>query len=210
MLLSHKFKLSIYKLIEDKEKAIRYDKLQNNNEMELSYINVFQLLRELKLKLLTTDKDVYNNCVCLGILHDMICNNTDREIHDFYVMQLSHLDKMNKESKYIINECLDALDINYVPKKQISESKWKHIVLKIHYNTLLRRIYFLWKTNPSLYISDIIKCIKYFNKMSLYDIPSTSCYSDFVQSFDGIKCDNIFSIFKFMKSLVKKYTVKKI
>ena len=218
-MLSQKFKSSIYKLFDDKEKGCMYDKSQqkNNYEMENSYYCIFMELQGLStMGKLGTDECNYNNYIRNGIL---TCSNGVKDVVDFYLTQLAYLDYMKEESKYIINECLDALDIKYVLSAQmydkikegIKSRMWEYTLLRIHFYAVIRKIYFVWQMDKMLYMPDMMKyivCVKKMNPNSnlvpidpynYFSFP-VSCVCD-----PNIKYEDVYNLFQFVELLVKKY-----
>lgn len=217
-MLSQKFKSCIYKLFNDMEKGRLYDKLlqKNNYEMGNSYHCIFAELRSLCCNgKLDSDESNYNNHIHNGILS---CSNVN-EIGQTQLSQLEYLDYMKPKSQDIINQCLDAMDINYVLdekmhcriKEIITPHVWEFTLLNIHFKTLMRKIYFVWQMDRTMYMPDImryIECVKRIRPNNNLVPIDPYIYFTFVLGYmcePGVKYDDIYDLFQFVKLLFKKY-----
>lgn len=213
-MLSQKFKLVIDQLIKDKLHANEYDKSlkKYTYEMELSYSEIFPILCELGTnQKLDTDQCNFHNYICNGILSD---SNGCANMSEGNIKNLLYLDYMEDDSQKIINELLLALDTQYVLKTKISDKltteMWEFTLLKIHFLTCFRRIYFVWKTDQMLYMPDIIKYIELVKKInSKINISPIDAFFNLkapMYYFCEAKNSDILNMFQYIESLVEKYS----
>jgi hypothetical protein len=233
-MLSQKFKTAIYQLLEEKEKAVHYDRSHTNCNYDMAYAcqNIISIFRELSnsSQILGTDQNTYDNNIGNGILNSM--NNVDHcrktNICDAHIRQLLYLDDMKEENQHAINEYLESLDPNYILDKNIYEkikdkqtpfifewrilaTMWEYPLLKTHFNIMIRKIYFVWCMDKMLYIPDIMKYIEYAKKINQQSnlVPnqpfiSFSCIISYISS-SQTKYDDVYELFQFMELLIKKY-----
>ena len=228
-MLSTKYENVIHKFLDEKENAYKYDKSRaaNNYEMVFAYSDIFQNLRDLSQNNTLGDEQCkYANDISNGILDSNVWNNGKTQIKDYHINQLRQLDYMKDNNKNIINTCLDAIDPNYLFDSNffdkisilktgiiMSHSEaayiWEFNVLKIHFNVLLCRIYFVWKSNIQLYLPDMIKYIDLAKKMNQsLNLNPYSSYPEFRSAMYNIfsaKKEHAHELFQYMELLVKNY-----
>lgn len=222
-MLSQKFKATILLLLDDKEKGKQYDAIQTDRskmyEMGYSYSIMNMELRDIARKLAGNDQNTYNNYICNGILNNDVFNNGRKVIHDFYITQLQYLDYMGKDSQNIINECLNALNIDYVIddtiyekiKIKLIDTMWEYILIKIHFYKMMQKIYFVWKIDKLLYMPDIMKYMDLVKKVnSNINVCPIDPYITFAHVITyvcnpGTNHDDIYNLLQFVESLIVKY-----
>jgi hypothetical protein len=182
-------------------------------------------LRELRDSILGNDQWVYNNHIVNGILNTH--NEDERVTNKIYKSDLSRLNIMSSINKKIIKECLIALNYNYVVGTDIyndirnkatdtivsfheHRSMWHFALLKIHFMTMMNKIYFVWKKNGDMYKNDINNFLCIHKKLSGMDtLKYNSCYADFRSTIYHLSTENKYAdvegLFKFLESLIEKY-----
>ena len=212
-MLSQKFKDVIYKILDDKEKAVLYEATIKPSQYEInnSYSYYYQALNHLKHILYIPDNNTFNNYISNCILSCNVLNNGKKQISDVDIEYLKHLDYFSEENKNILTTCLDSfyeLDLQIFNNVNFNNSEWKYILLQIYINKLIQKIYFVWKKDKVLYTPDIIQfgdnCKLYNIKFTPLDNYST-LYYNIINSCTNLKYPDLVSFVQFIKSLFQKY-----
>lgn len=231
-MLSTKYQDIIFKFWNEKSDACTYDEKQTirTYDMTNAYGDVFQNLRELSQNnILGTDQYCYANCINNSILGGNVWNNGRNAMTQQYIDMMRQLDYMKDDSKRIINMCLGAIDINFIADDNIfnkicqecsnantvlsqvdADRISETIVLKIHFNVLLCKIFFVWKSNQQLYYPDVMKYIELVKIMSNTgsNLNPYNNYAEFRSSFYNIfsaQKERVKDLFQYMELLAKNY-----
>ena len=225
-MLSQTFERSVKQLLELKCNASKYEEtLPNNNYYQISngYASILMLL--IKIEQIITganDQNSFTNNIRNGILGNDVVNSGT--LYPHYLQNLKQLDYMTQENQNKINQCLQSLNINYVlnhnlyeqikTKTKLEYNNYERLILEIHFKVMIHKVFFVWKSDPTLFLPDIMA---YNNIISKYDrtfiplddyLKTSSVILNILDR--SVNIDDVSKLFKFIESLIMKYAEIKI